>query len=41
MIEFIIGIGLGMILIWITSKYYCFKKREEWNKFKIKWLQQQ
>jgi hypothetical protein len=41
MMEFIIGIFLGMVLLYLFSKYYCFKNREEWEKFKknyeIKW----
>jgi len=41
MIEFIIGIGCGILFIWILSKYYCFQNKIEWNKFKRKWLQQQ
>lgn len=41
MIELIMGLGIGITLLWFASKYYCFKNKKEWNKFKIKWLQQQ
>lgn len=41
----ILGIIIGMCLIWLASKYYCFNNPKEWNKFKKeyskKWQSQQ
>ena len=41
MIEFIIGLIIGMVLIYLLSKYICFKNQKEWKGFKRKWQSQQ
>ena len=39
--ELIFGIIIGMVLIYLVSKFFCFKNQKEWNKFKNRWLQSQ
>ncbi len=39
--ELLIGILIGMVLIYLISKFICFKNPKEWNRFKKKWQQKQ
>ena len=30
----VIAFSIGIITLWLLSKWYCFKNKKEWNKFK-------
>ena len=38
MIELLVGIGIGICLLWFFSKLYCFKNKNGWNNFKVNYL---
>lgn len=38
MIKILIAFVLGMVALYLFSKFYCFKNSEEWERFKKKYL---